>query len=178
MSGFKKNTIFSKHFFLKNLSNIKFISGPVFKNGNHWCLIYIYLLTNDIYYIDPNGAHEDEAKNVENNMRKYLNNTQLKLASINHQKQQDSYNCGVFVCHFFKLLIENKIDSFSTQIDIDNYRETIKATIASNSKITVCCICHKPTTGFSAFFMPKLKLSCKHKFHTKCSNNQKCIICN
>ena len=78
----------------------------------------------------------------------WFKNIQFTTVSLKHQIKNDNYNCGVYVCHFFDLLINsNNIDDLNNKLDqninIDDYRQVIIKKIADNSQFTECCICHK-----------------------------------
>ena len=107
----------------------------------------------------------------------------FKSQLVVHQLQNDDCNCGVFVCHFFEILVTKQLLEFSKDIDISSYREKIKSKIVNASKIKVCCICHNGppekrliikilTPGLISF-------DCGHKFHKKCipKKGNKCVIC-
>jgi hypothetical protein len=45
--------------------------------------------------------------------------------------QNDNFNCGVFVCYFFSLLMNGQQELLNRQIDINCFRSEIKKTIMS-----------------------------------------------
>ncbi len=112
-------------------------------------MLFISLVTKEVIYIDPKGTSTDKAdtvtKNVNMHLAKIKNFKNLKLKSkiVNHQLQTDDYNCGVFVCYFYAILIENKFPNFDIKIDIDDYRKHIKELFMSNSYIKSFCSCGK-----------------------------------
>ena len=124
----------------------------------------------------------------------WFRNIQFTTVSLKHQIKNDNYNCGVYVCHFFDLLINsNNIDVWNNKLDqninIDDYRQVIIKKIADNSKFTVCCICHKKEEQkkqknnnlkhkIMSMLSSDLKvLKCKHTFHLNCIKSEKCVIC-
>jgi hypothetical protein len=82
------------------------------------------------------------------------------------------YYCGVFVCHFFDLLLIRKLESFKIEINIDEYRKTVLKKISENSKITRCGICKtdvKKSIIIGLFADSTVKYEkCPHLFHKKC----------
>ena len=111
--------------FVKNSkTDYNFISGAVILRKNHWALFFVSILSQTIYYIDPIGETKEEIEAAAKNFRKYIDlkkyfpNSNFKEVQISHQKQIDSYNCGVFVCHFFEILLNQEIDLSKNEINI------------------------------------------------------------
>ena len=156
-------------------------------------MLYANILTKEITFIDPKGAGDDEIDNIFKNFVLNLKNSCKELNKINftllkiiHQIQQDSYNCGVFVCHFFDLLVNGKLQNFNTEINIDAYRNVILKRISEHSKITRCCFCKnvaKNSRIKDLFTDSLIKYEkCPHIFHKKCLlekkiSNKACISC-
>ena len=160
----------------------------MYLNANHWALFFVSVISREIYYIDPIGTSETELDNIANKFvelvtsKKYLKNKEFTKILVNHQKQNDSFNCGVYVCYFFELLINRNIAGFNINIDINNFRRKILETIKKNSKMTVCCVCHKANTKKKNFLTKYLSktliyLECKHAYHKECIENETCIAC-
>ena len=101
----------------------------------------------------------------------------LKSKIVDHHLQTYDYNCGVFVCHFYAILIEKKIQNLN--IDIDDYRTHIKELFKSNSYIKSCCSCGKTLSIISNVFKNVKKFDCGHKFHISCINQcfNDCQVC-
>ena len=131
-------------------------------------------------------ATEIESETVYTNVLKFLNSSSIFQKKIfqqryfNHQKQNDNYNCGVYVCYFFKVFVEENFDLVEQKVDIDKFRNAIKGRIELHSKIDICCACKlkKETSSILPFVRnPFVKLSCKHKFHASCLQDKNhCIF--
>ena len=174
---------------MKKFNGCDFIAGPVHLNGNHWALLFVSLKTKEIYYIDPKGTTEDDLNNIGNKFitfastNKHLKGIKFSKVLIKHQIQCDMFNCGVFVCYFFQLLVNENFSLFNDQINIYAFRKSILEKINVSSKFTVCCLCKtgqiKKSNVLSQLFSSKLKtLKCKHSFHKECIQNNICIVCN
>lgn len=121
----------------------KYIAIPVC-SSRHFTLGYINNENHTFTYIDPQGA---SATCVEKMFSKFLNilmtiNSDLsKLYTIKtykHDMQQDSFNCGVFVCQFFERLCQNKeLTNLETQ---SNYRTNMKNIFDTHRENTSLCI--------------------------------------
>lgn len=156
-------------------------------------MLFANILTKEITFIDPKRAEDDEIDNTFTNFVFNLKNSCKELSKITftklkigHQVQQDSYNCGVFVCYFFVLLLNKKLDDFNIEIKIDDYRKAIIERISEQSKITRCCFCKKEAKNsiIKDLFMDSLIKfeKCSHIFHKKCLldnnlSNNVCISC-
>jgi len=150
-------------------------------------LFYVSIKSKKIYYIDPLGSSDEDFNRITNNFIKFANSsirlktTQFTKVKLNHQIQQDSYNCGVFVCYFFEILITKNYALFNRCIDIQKYRTYIQKRLREFSNIKICCICQlqdKKENPFIRKFKPSLKvLKCKHKFHIDCLKQNSCTVC-
>ncbi len=154
----------------------------------HWALFFVSIVSKEIYYIDPVGTLEEDLDEIANKFilfaatNKYLKNIQFVKKYINHQKQVDSYNCGVYVCYFFQLLINRNLNAFQNTISIDDYRKTIFKQISKNSTMTVCSVCRQTKRKSNSIFKKILPsnliiLKCKHAFHKECMQNESCVAC-
>ena len=137
-----------------------------------------------IYYIDSSGTLKDAFDNITNNFKNFakssktLKKYQFESNFVNHQTQNDTFNCGVFVCHFFETLINQK--SFDLFIDINNYRHNILRELKNKNKMTICCLCHKKKSNnfFSLVSSKTFKtLACSHAYHNACLKNESCLAC-
>ena len=109
----------------------------MFRNGNHWALFFIDMSLKTIFYIDTDPAisqlHRTEKKiSILNNWKKFCKNRNVMKEykwSINdstYQLQNDSFNCGVFVCYYFDLLIKRKDYDLKNTVDnISLFRKVI-----------------------------------------------------
>ena len=52
-----------------------------------------------------------------------------KQSEIEFQKQNDGYNCGVYVCYYFYLLIIGTERLLNDEIDINDFRNNIRNTV-------------------------------------------------
>ncbi len=67
------------------------------------------------------------------NLKKDKNDT-WNLVKFDTHIQTETYNCGVYVCFFFHLLINNNENSINNPVDnISQFRNFIKETILKNS---------------------------------------------
>ena len=164
----------------------------------HWTLFFISVKKRQIFYIDPQGTSQKNLLNISNNFKEFsksvhfLKNLEFSAIPVIHQIQNDTFNCGVYVCHFFEILLNVKnIDltnnNINQNIDINYYRKIIIQKIKEKSKLTVCCICHqkdiphckrKTKQQFLNIFSSNLNVyKCKHAFHSDCFNEKLCLIC-
>ncbi len=51
------------------------------------------------------------------------------LSEIEYQKQNDGYNCGVFVCYYFYLLVSGDERLINEKYNINNFRLIIRNTV-------------------------------------------------
>lgn len=95
-----------------------FISGPVHINRDHWALLFANLKTQTIIYIDSRGENLELRNRVLKNWAKFTNdrktdelikNIRWRMGVYDHVYQIDCNNCGLFVCYFFKNLIESDL---------------------------------------------------------------------
>jgi Ulp1 family protease len=125
------------NFFFKRFGNIDYFGGLVTVNNNHWTLCFADIKEKIFYYIDSlkdnsivnNTPFESWKKFCAT--RKGLSSNNWKLSQPKFICQKDSYNCGVFVCHFFSLLINRQVDLLNLPIDINCFRSEIYKTIFS-----------------------------------------------
>jgi hypothetical protein len=164
------------------------IAGPVFNEQlKHWSLLFISKIERKIYYIDPLGASTETFNAITAKVlsilvgKKYFDEVPFTKVELEHQKQNDAYNCGAFVCHFFDLLINNNFDGFKKKIDIDSYRYTIFNSIMTTNDMKICCVCRsaKQKRKLGGLFLTNLKkLKCSHVFHKDCLDGATCFLCN
>ena len=96
-----------------------------------------------------------------------------------HQKQKDTFNCGVFVCAFFEILVNKTFSLFNTNVDLVDHRNKIRNLIKEKSKIKICCICKTASLKRKMQIFKNFKLfECGHKFHIECLNKvNNCVVC-
>ncbi len=127
-----------------SLDMYDFISGPVFIDGNHWCLLFIDNKNKTITYIDSLKNNNSLSlmfarikKNWNELWLKNNNNTsnfKWNILQYDHILQNDGANCGVFVCYFFKYLLEENINLLNYNFNTDDFRKQIETRIIDNSK--------------------------------------------
>ena len=122
----------------KNLSTYDYIAGPVIRmlfSSNHWCLQFFSVKTMELVYIYPLLADLDKLDSVLSNWNKFcekrmgLKDKRWKSLQVSHLIQTDSFNCGVYICHFYNLFIKQQMFSLSSAYDINGYRNIITSTI-------------------------------------------------
>ena len=127
----------------------------------HWALFFVSVQAKKIFYIDPTGPDENMLKKISNTFMEFaksidfLKNISFSIVPLVHQIQNDSFNCGVYICHFFEVLlnakhVDKQFNNINKSININLYRQTILNRIVEKSKITVCCLSHRSES-------PKLK---------------------
>ena len=74
--------------------------------------------------------------------RVYMKNDWDLVTFENIEHQNDSYNCGVFVCYFFNIIIQSEnhhqaryLINRRITFNIDEYRQIIKETVIRNSSV-------------------------------------------
>ncbi|CAF1135781.1 unnamed protein product, partial [Brachionus calyciflorus] len=110
----------------KKFDKIEIISGPVFRD-NHWTLLFVNLKNRSVVYIDPFGAPKESSKTIFDNWKKFaqskheLRDFEWTEREIQHSRQKltDGVNCGVYVCYFFYLLLQ---DQKFLSIDSENIK--------------------------------------------------------
>ena len=171
----------------------------MFINENHWALLFVSMTENTIYYINPSGTNKHTLNEVAENFSKFaasskhFKHIRFNGQYIKHQIQKDDHNCGVYVCHFFEMLVTKRKERFTQEINISSYRADIKSRIIGASKITVCCVCScekspeeinnkrpeknkliKIVSKISKNIQnPLIKFNCGHMFHKKCLPTKK-----
>jgi hypothetical protein len=119
------------------LSNYKFVYGPVLKpSPNHWMALFINIPARVFIFLDPVGT-SSWRKNAFANWLKYVEkradlralhaDKPFREITVEHPKQKDAHNCGIFVIKFLTMLHNNQrihSDSF-TQDDIEKLRASL-----------------------------------------------------
>ena len=88
-----------------------------------------------------NSARCERKKLILNNWKKFCKNRNVIKEykwTINdsiYQFQNDSFNCGVFVCYYFDLLNKRKVDELNNTVEsISLFRKHIFEKITKNSR--------------------------------------------
>ena len=125
----------------EKLNSYTYAAGPVhIMESKHWCLLFVSFLSNEVTYIDPYGASETKCTNVTANWAKFSNNRSClkdKTWSASphcygHIRQQDNFSCGVFVCHFFEILLHSDFKFLKKNFELIQRRKLIKQRIVDN----------------------------------------------
>lgn len=113
-------------------------------------MLFISLKSNEIFFFDPVGTKKSILEQLEKKFSIFAEKSQFfikrgkKLSSVllTHQlqKENDTWNCGVFICLYFKLMVKKEASLLNKEIDIDSFRDQILSRI-KKSKINVCCVC-------------------------------------
>lgn len=123
--------------------------------------------------IDPLGNESFIRYTYLEKIQKFLKMAKIgdinSLNIIPHIKQQDSYNCGVYVIYFFyKMIIKEPL---TDPIDIDKYRFFLKKMLLNNSSnMTKKCLFCGRTIKESDTDIFKCRL-CKRYIHNNCLLN-------
>jgi hypothetical protein len=123
-----------------NLTNYDQIVMPLLINGNHWTCVLINNSTCEFIYINPFIATHEETKQKFELWRQFSESRRefqlfkWTCKNVNHSVQNDSVNCGVFICVFIQRFIEMVQDfSFdSSKENLLNLRKHIADTLSKN----------------------------------------------
>ena len=115
------------------LSKRQLVFGPVYRD-THWMLLYINIAASEFAFINPLGASTKDLKATFRNWLTFVNGRKDLRAVheskpftqrvIEHTKQSDAFNCGVFICKFATLLLKDMPLSFDGKT-IGNFRADI-----------------------------------------------------
>ena len=98
-----------------DLTNTRYTFVPYNPSGRHWILIVLDVKLNKVSILDPpskcylkeNKYNKLYAPVGWELFQRKFNKTNIKtVTSTEHVLQQDSHNCGVFVCYFAKRICE------------------------------------------------------------------------
>ncbi|CAF1024447.1 unnamed protein product [Brachionus calyciflorus] len=129
-------------FFTKNdLSIYESLIFPFNKNGNHWCLFFASIKNGTVTYIDPLGENQQDFDFYFKNWcdfssrRNDLNKIEWKKQSYCHSIQNDSINCGIYVCIFGAALINgsNYLQFDTSKESLIKHRISIKESLINNT---------------------------------------------
>lgn len=165
----------------KNLQfdRYEWIVGPVLKK-NHWTLFLANTKNSNFYYFNSlkNSLEKNllEATAFDNwitfcakiGMKQII----WSLKTINHTCQEDSVNCGPFVCFYFYKVIK-KEPLLTDKIEV--FREVIYQELLKSTRHDFCVACSQRKINGNTF------LGCFHQYHPRCFkkyNIQCCVVCN
>lgn len=94
-----------------------------------------------------------------------MNPTNWKWETMEHIKQIDSYNCGVYIIYYFSKIVKNQ--PLTDNIDIDIFRKNLKCLILhkSDDMKSRCFFCSGECFQDNQIFQC---MSCKRSIHEKC----------
>ena len=127
--------------------------------GRHWIIVFINFNTKECYIMDPISPYDTESrasKDRFNRVFKILKSdviygdgthecpslTQIPCPFENVPKQNDAFNCGVYIIYYaFKFMDNSK---FSLEFDPNTYREYLKTYLLENSEdmTNICLYCN------------------------------------
>ena len=74
------------------------IVAPYLINDNHWTVVLINVLSEELIYINPSGTKKADLdpifQKISSGKRSFLQ------SEVKHALQKDSVNCGIFICVF------------------------------------------------------------------------------
>lgn len=89
---------------------------PLNLDNTHWVLFFADTVKNYVYYFDPLDSNNNEkADNVLQNFIFYFNKAFPKIKkhwvrkTVEYPLQKASYNCGIFVLHFIKEILNDNM---------------------------------------------------------------------
>lgn len=158
---FHMNTLekefFEDSFFCDINSKINIV--PLLKD-HHYSLIVLDFLQNHFYYIDPLGSTTEKARVMLNKFENFIDTLNVyqknysNLSNINiilkhHVLQKDSYNCGIYILHFIKCIINNF--DFMSDFNPDEERIILKNMLlrSSLSMKEYCLQCGRKIMSFA-----------------------------
>ena len=120
----------------RNLSQFNYICAPVHvKIGpGHWCCMFIDLLKEQFFYIDPLVLDQSVIKDKFKKWCSFAKNRSgLKnvkdwqaILDVQYPRQSgDDYNCGVWICIYLTNLLINQVDIPAPKISLNEYRDKI-----------------------------------------------------
>ena len=135
-----KNTIFDalRRAENTNLFSFSTILVPIHKGGAHWCLAVVEMNVNKIFYFDslrrPNEECVDNLESFFFSLRGIQH-----VEKINDQDmpmQINEYDCGVYVCKYAQVYVQNLSIKFTPE-DITKFRQEIKNDILFHGCIPI-----------------------------------------
>ena len=94
----------------QNLGNVETVLIPCNPSGFHWILLVLYVKKEEMMVIDPMQEHSMDQSCLkigkEIFSRKFrVHNPKVALSAL-HILQRDSFNCGVLICFYSKMVSE------------------------------------------------------------------------
>lgn len=113
------------------------------ESGMHFFLFIIDFMKNKIIYLDPLGVEKSKSNFYFSKILNFLANKEIscsdwQIVEPDHVTQKDSFNCGVYVVHFFNKILLN--ENLNEYIDINLFRRTLKYMLLRKS-MSVKLIC-------------------------------------
>ncbi|KAF0687992.1 ULP PROTEASE domain-containing protein, partial [Aphis craccivora] len=124
--------------------------------GRHWIIVFINVNTKECYIMDPISPYDTESRESKDHFNKVFkilksdviygdgihecpSLTQILCPFENVSKQNDAFNCGVYIIYYaFKFMNNSK---FSLEFDPNTYREYLKTYLLENSEdMTNICL--------------------------------------
>lgn len=167
---FDENSNLTQHFVDSINFNKNCIIMPVLIQ-NHFILIQINILQKEMVVLDPYGNEFLGKNRLLKRFSQFLylrqeNVDNWEFTTVEHIKQVDSFNCGVFIIYFFSKIVKN--EPLTDYIDINHFRRNLKWLLLkySDDMKNKCLFCSLEctTTNESVFNCE----SCKRPIHEKC----------
>ncbi|KAL5010467.1 hypothetical protein ScPMuIL_012772 [Solemya velum] len=117
-----------------NIQTLERVFCCVHENGSHWVLLVIYPKERKTLYLNSLGEGKlmlDSYKAATRAMMRSIMGNELgigrwKCVTLPHSKQTDSVSCGLFVCRFVELLLQNEQPKLEvSQYDLADQRMRI-----------------------------------------------------
>ena len=121
-----------------NLFNFSTILVPIHKGGAHWCLAVVEMNGRKIFYFD--SMRKPNTKCLENLESFFFSLRGIQhVEKINDQEmpmQINEYDCGVYVCKYAQVYVQNLSRKFTPE-DITKFRQEIKNDILFHGRIPI-----------------------------------------
>lgn len=150
------------------------IAMPIIINNNHFCLAVANFEDKTFIFLDPLGSTQYKTSIYFKKFRKFLHlhnithNSNFAIdnwqhLAPDHIRQEDSYNCGLYVIYFFRCIA--KEENLLTYKDMRKYRSQIQKMLLTHSCEVgnACMFC-----GRSAGNDVLTCTACKRSAHKKC----------
>lgn len=173
----KASLIFSEHvlndYFLNSISLEKDNSLvlPIYMdNSRHYVLIIVHFSNRKITILDSLGCESIITEMLVRRLGEFLLHkntaiTNFAIESPKHILQQDGFNCGIYVIHFFRCLAtETALDS---NVDINSERVNLKMILLRSSvdMSELCIFCSTKIFPNQPVFKCR---TCRRLIHNKC----------
>ena len=160
---------------------------PLSVSRNHWCLVIADIDNKIFIYLDPYNSTLQKTDNKRiaflTFLKLYCNTTEAKISTegwnshvVNHIKQNDTYNCGLFIIYFFQQFIKN--ESLTVHKCMNDFRNTVRTLLLtmSDDMRGRCLSCGIDVTDDMAVDRCQI---CQRYCHNICAKmeNQTCELC-